>query len=264
MKVALIQLSAASDKAANTAKAAGMVKAALGKGAAFVLLPEIFNFRGNMRDTAALSSAAETIPGPTTKLFATLAKAHKAHILLGSILEKASGKKVYNTSVLLSVDGTIKAKYRKIHLFDAKIGDRIVREADCFYPGRRVATGRVGEFKIGLSICYDLRFADLYGKHRNSKVHVLTAPSCFTQKTGQAHWEVLLRARAIENLAYVLAPNQVGEDFRGMPAYGNSMIVAPWGEVIARGSSDKEEIVYGEISVDKIHEARNILPGIIK
>ncbi len=116
----------------------------------------------------------------------------------------------YNTSVFIDPHGKITAKYRKIHLFDARIGDKIVKEEDCLRAGRRPVTVKVGEFKVGLSICYDLRFPDLYQNYARRGVEILTVPSCFTRKTGEAHWETLLRARAIENLSYVLAPNQVG------------------------------------------------------
>ena len=117
---------------------------------------------------------------------------------------------------------------------------------------------------MGLSICYDLRFPDLYQNYARRGVEILTAPSCFTKKTGEAHWETLLRARAIENLSYVLAPNQTGDDMRGMHAHGHSMIISPWGEIIARGSAEGQEIVFGEINIEEVRKARQILPGIIK
>jgi predicted amidohydrolase len=192
-----------------------------------------------------------------------LAKKHKASFLLGSILEKATYPQAYNTSVLIGPRGKIAAKYRKIHLFDARIGDRIVREADCFRAGRRPATASIGEFKAGLTICYDLRFPGLYQNYARRGVEILTVPSCFTKKTGEAHWEALLRARAIENLSYVLAPNQVGMDARGMQAYGHSMIISPWGEVIASGSGNAEEIIFGEIHMEEVLKARQVLPGIV-
>ena len=183
--------------------------------------------------------------------------------MLGSILEKAPRSHVYNTSVFINSHGTIAAKYRKIHLFDARIGDKIVREAEYFRAGRRSATVSIGEFRIGLSICYDLRFPGLYQQYAQKGVEILTVPSCFTKKTGEAHWETLLRARAIENLSYVLAPGQVGMDARGIEAYGHSMIVSPWGDIIAQGSGTAEEIVFGDIDIKEVSKARNILPGII-
>lgn len=265
MKVALLQLCASQDKAANLAQAIAMSQEALEKGAKFILLPEVFNFRGDSRNKEAFAQAAEKIPGPSVKAFIPLAKRYQASFLLGSIIEKASPHaRAYNSSVFIDEHGTVAAKYRKIHLFDARIGDKIVREADSFQAGCRLATVKAGGFRAGLSICYDLRFPDLYQRYARKGVEILTVPSCFTKKTGEAHWEALLRARAIENLAYVLAPNQVGTDSRGMEAYGNSMIISPWGEILARGSSLGQEIVYGDIRIEEIDKARLILPGIVK
>ncbi len=264
MKIALLQFCADSDKAANLSKALTLSREAIEGGAEFILLPEIFNFRGDSRNKELFTKATEKIPGPTTDAFVPLAKKHHVSFLLGSILEKAPQSLAYNTSVFIGPRGTISAKYRKIHLFDARIGDKMIRESDCFRPGTRPATVKIGEFRAGLSICYDLRFPGLYQNYARKGVEILTVPSCFTKKTGEAHWETLLRARAIENLSYVLAPAQVGMDARGLQAYGHSMIVSPWGEVIACGSAEKEEIIFGEIDIEEVNKARSILPGIIK
>jgi len=263
MKVALLQLCASTDISANIKQALQMAEEALAQKAKFVLLPEVFNFRGKANHKEVFLKAAEKIPGPSSQPFIPLAQKHKAHILLGSLIEKGTATHAYNTSVLIDADGKIAAKYRKIHLFDARIGDKIVRERDCFLEGKKPATVKVDEFRMGLSICYDLRFPDLYQRYSKKGVDILTVPSCFTRKTGEAHWEALLRARAIENLSYVLAPNQIGIDARGMQAHGHSMIISPWGEIIARGSEGVEEIVFGDISLDEVKKARRILPGII-
>lgn len=262
MRIALIQFNAGADKADNIARAFVFVRRAVENGAQFVLLPEIYNFRGDVRNKALVASVSEKIPGVSVGPFMKLARAQGVFILVGSVFEKAPPKAGYNTSVLIDARGRVAAKYRKIHLFDARLGDQTVRESDCFRPGRAGVKTRAGKFTVGLSVCYDLRFPDLYRSYGASGVDVITVPSCFTKETGQAHWEVLLRARAVENLCYVLAPNQVGTDARGIAAYGNSMVVGPWGEVIARGSDDKEEIVYAEIKTEEIKKARAILPGI--
>ncbi len=263
MKVALIQCNASADKTANVAKAVAAVSQAVQAKAKLIVFPEIFSFRGNVRDAKIRQEASETLTGPTVQTFATMARAHKVWIMLGSILEKGSRDKVYNTTVVLNPQGNIEQKYRKIHLFDARIDGTIIKEADCFLPGRREAIVNINGFQAGLSICYDLRFGEFYAKYRAKKVDFICAPSCFTYKTGQAHWEVLVRARAIENLAYVIAPNQVGPDSRGIMAYGSSMIVSPWGEILARGSTDKEEIVFGDVDHHSIKDARDRLPGIV-
>lgn len=263
MKVALLQYSASSDKAANLARALAMSQEALEMKAKFILLPEVFNSRGDTRNKELFAKATERIPGASCNAFIPLAQKYKAAFLLGSVLEKTSSNRAYNTSVFIDSSGGIAAKYRKIHLFDARIGDKMVREADYFLAGRRPVMGKVGEFKVGFSICYDLRFPDLYQHYARKGAEILTVPSCFTRKTGEAHWEPLLRARAIENLAYVLAPNQVGMDARGMQAHGHSMIISPWGEIIAQGSAEGQEIVFGEINLEEVRKARQVLPGIV-
>jgi deaminated glutathione amidase len=264
LKIALLQFCAGSDKAANLSKALAMSQEAIERGATFILLPEVFNFRGDGRNKELIAKAAERIPGPSVDAFIPLAKKYKVLFLLGSILEKAPKARAYNTSVFIDSRGTIAAKYRKIHLFDARIDDKMLREADYLRMGRRLATVKIGEFRMGLSICYDLRFPGLYQNYARRGVEILTVPSCFTKKTGEAHWETLLRARAIENLSYVLAPNQVGIDARGMQAYGHSMIISPWGEILARASGTGEEIIFGEINMREVSKARQVLPGIIK
>ena len=149
MRVALIQLNASANKAENLKKAEGFVEEALNNGASFVLLPEVFYWRGNTRDKAALAQAAEPIPGPVTKAMAALAQKHQAFILIGSMLERAAGRtKVYNTSVLINDKGRITAKYRKIHLFDARIGDKILKESDCFMAGKIPVRAAIKEFKV--------------------------------------------------------------------------------------------------------------------
>jgi len=240
-----------------------MSREAIVRGARFILLPEVFNSRGDTRNKELFAKATEKIPGPSSNIFTSLAREHKVSFLLGSILEKTAQSRAYNTSVVINPRGEITAKYRKIHLFDACIGDRIVKEADCFLPGRRPVTVKIGDFRTGLSVCYDLRFPELYQNYARRGAEILTVPSCFTRKTGEAHWETLLRARAIENLSYVLAPNQVGTDACGMQAHGHSMIISPWGEIVAQGSGETQEIVLGEISLEEVCKARHVLPGIV-
>jgi predicted amidohydrolase len=264
MKIALIQFNANDQKQNNIQRALAFIQEAASKGASWILLPEVFLFRGNLLNKDILASVPEPIPGVTTQLFQDMAKKNNVHILLGSILEQTRSAKPGNTSVAINKNGEIAAKYQKINLFDARVDGKIICEADFFTGGDKEALTAVEEFKVGLSICYDLRFPALYQEYARLGANVLTVPSCFTRITGQVHWETLLRARAIENLCYVLAPNQVGKDARGIEAYGHSMVVSPWGEVIVRGSADKEEIIYADISTEHIIDARAKLPGIIK
>ena len=173
-------------------------------------------------------------------------------------------KKAYNAAVMVNARGEISGKYRKINLFEAQVNGRTIREEKNFLPGKRLFAARVKEFQAGISICYDLRFMELYQQYRRQGCQVFVVPSAFTQKTGRAHWEVLARSRAIENLSYLIGPNQVGTDERGITAYGNSLIVSPWGEVLARASSDKEEIIYAELNMEEIRRVRKILPRLFK
>lgn len=264
MKVAVIQLGATDDKARNLDKAVVFVRRAIGRRARLIVLPEVFIFRGRVRSGADVRAVAETIPGESLRPLMALARKHKVFILAGSIYEKAAAaNKAYNTSVFIDDRGTIRARYRKIHLFEAVLGNKRVREADCFVAGHKVVVARAKGFKIGLSICYDLRFPEMYRKYAASGAHVVCVPSAFTYQTGKAHWEVLLRARAIENRCYVLAPNQVGKSGKGARHYGHSLIVGPWGEILAAASENNEEIIYAQLDFNDIRAARQKLPALL-
>lgn len=260
MKAAVIQFRATNNKERNIKRALEFVQRAVERKAKFILLPEAFNYRGKFSSRGGFGSIAETIPGPSIKPFMDIAGRSKVVLLAGSICEKVPGtKKVYNTSVLINASGKIAAKYRKVHLFDAQIGKVNVRESKDFLAGQRSVVASIGPWKIGLSICFDLRFADVYLKHKKMNVDIVCVPSAFTKMTGQAHWEPLLRARAIENMCYVLAPNQIGEDSKGVVSYGNSMIVSPWGEILVRASGTREEIIFAEMDKRLIRRKRAVL-----
>ena len=265
MKVALIQLNAGPDKKANLRRCCAFVREAAGRGAKFILLPEMFNFRGTLTGPRDVHNAVEKIPGESTQALLDLARTLKRFILAGSLMEKARGKsKAFNTSVLINPAGKIVQRYRKIHLFDAALGKTKVKESNFFLAGAAPVLASVDGFRLGMSICYDVRFPELYRTYGRRGADILAVPSSFTRATGQAHWEVLLRARAIENLCYVLAPGQVGVDGKGVRAHGNSLVVNPWGEVLARGSGHREEIVYADIEHAVLKKSRQILPGIQK
>jgi len=262
MKTAVIQLNAANDKQRNIEKALLFVNRAITQKAKFILLPEAFNFRGKADLRKGYADVAESIPGPSTLPLTAAAKKYKVFILAGSICELVPGrKKVFNTSVLMDDRGKIIAQYRKIHLFDAVIGNVKVKESRRLYNGRTVVMSKIGTWTVGMSICYDLRFPELYQKYARKGAEILCVPSVFTKMTGQAHWETLLRARAIENLCYVLAPNQIGRDGNGVPSYGNSMIIDPWGKILARTSGSKEEIIYATLDKKTLKDRRIMLPG---
>jgi nitrilase len=261
MKTAIIQFNANDDKKRNIERALRWIRQAIGEKAEFILLPEAFNFRGTTDHRRGFKDIAEGFPGPSTIPLMEAAQKNKVTILAGSICEKVPGqRKVFNASVLINSAGHIVAKYRKSHLFRAVIGKTVMDEARYFERGSQAVLTRVGKWSVGMTICYDLRYPEFYRRYGRAGADILCVPSAFTKKTGQAHWEVLLRARAIENLCYVLAPNQIGKDGKGVPSYGHSMIVSPWGEILARASGNREEIIYANLDQGEISKAKKILP----
>jgi len=261
MKIAIIQMRAGADKAQNILKALSFVEAAASHGATFILLPETFWYRGNATAAAIRKDIAEPVYGPSVQVFQRAAQQHACWILLGSIFEHQSQKKkAFNTSVFLSPQGKIVATYRKMHLFRADIGRVKIQETDIFIPGRRRACLNINGWTAGAAICYDLRFSSVFDFYGKKSCAIITVPSCFTYETGKDHWEILLRSRAIEHKCFVLAPNQCGADKRGIRAYGNSMVIDPWGKILARASLNHEEIIWATISQSAVVRARQRLP----
>jgi predicted amidohydrolase len=263
MKVALVQMNSNEDKKRNISRTVQFIKEALTENSQFILLPEVYNYRSPGVDQERINAIVEYIPDESIIPFMEIAKRHKVYILAGSIYEKIDNStKAYNTSILINEEGEITAKYRKIHLFDAIVGNTKIKESDQFIAGTEAVLAKIKKFNAGISICYDLRFPELYRKYFYMGANILCIPSSFTKPTGTAHWEILLRARAIENLCYVLAPNQVGIDNNGVESYGNSMVINPWGEIIARASENNEEIIYCDIHEKQIRFARRRLPSL--
>jgi predicted amidohydrolase len=262
LKVAVVQLSAGSNKAKNVRRAIFLARSAAAKGAKFILLPEIFNARSPIDGKADLLRVVEAIPGPSTRPLIELAARYKIFILAGSILERTASGKAYNTSVLISPQGKITARYRKQNLFDARIGAKTLKESRFILRGGDDVTVDVFGFKVGLSICYDLRFTSMYDRLRKKGAEIICVPSSFTAVTGKAHWEVLLRSRAIENQCYVLAPNQAGRDGKGVKTYGHSMIIDPWGRILRKAGYENERLLTAVLSKKNIVEASKKLPSI--
>jgi predicted amidohydrolase len=259
LTVALVQLDADADVAANVALAADLAEEAALGGARLVALPEYLQFRGS---DDGYRASARPIPGPWTEPFATVARRRAAWILVGSLAETSTDPaRPYNTSVLIGPNGSIAATYRKIHLFDVTVEDGpIDRESNRVSAGDRAVVADVDGVRLGLSICYDLRFPELYRALALAGAEVLTVPANFTERTGRDHWEVLLRARAIENGAYVLAPSQIGGP-AGQPAFGRSMIVDPWGTVVAQ-APDRVAIVRAELDLERVRSIRRQIPAL--
>ncbi len=255
---AAVQMSSGSDKEKNLRLAADLVTEAARKGARLVALPELFSWQGNSRE---ISSASETIPGPTSTYMAGLAATLKIFVLCGSILENNSrGHRPYNTSFLINPAGRIIGMYRKIHLFSVRMPNgTAINEKAAYSAGAGIVTAQTPLGRLGFSICYDLRFPELYRALVDRGATIITVPSSFTFATGKAHWEVLLRARAIENQVYIVAPNQYGKDLQGIRRYGHSMIIDPWGNILA-SQGNGNGVIYAEIDLTLLKQVRHNLP----
>jgi len=253
-------MTSTADVEGNLAAAEGLIAEAAGRGAGFVALPENFGF---LRSTGDPAPDAQTVDGPWVRRLAETARKHHLTLLLGSLPEKSPEPgKVHNTSVLLGPDGAVLAVYRKIHLFDIDLpGLEHLKESREVAPGRDVVVAEAPFGSLGLTICYDLRFPELYRALTRRGARVLAVPSAFTERTGKDHWETLLRARAIENLAYVVAPAQVGVHGKGRSSHGHAMIVDPWGVVIAQ-VPEGEGIALAELDFDRQDRLRRELPAL--
>jgi len=261
MLIAVVQMNSQEDKKKNLQKAEKLIDEAASKGTKVVALPEMFNFLGPGKE---LSSQAENIPGPTIERMSNKAMQYKIYILCGSISEKSTEfDKPFNTSVLIDPQGEIIARYRKIHLFNLEIKeDPLYKESTFIQSGREIVNIDTKLTKFGLSICYDLRFPELYRKLTFNGARVILIPAAFTLHTGKDHWESLIRARAIENQVYIIAPNQIGSHLPGKQCYGKSMIVDPWGIVMSK-ASDKEMVIYAELDLSYQDEIRKELPSLL-
>jgi predicted amidohydrolase len=255
-----VQMTSTADRARNLDTALRLVGEAADLGAKLVALPENFAYMGPEEGRLA---GAETIEGPTLGALRELARRRRIFVLAGSISEKVDvPKKTANTSVLIADDGAIVAAYRKIHLFDVNIPDGArYAESEGVVPGDKAVVAPTSLGRIGLTVCYDLRFPELFRKLASLGAEVITIPAAFTLFTGKDHWEVLVRARAIENLAYVIAPAQVGRHSANRQTFGNAMIVDPWGVVLAR-CPDGEGVCVAPFRRERIEQTRAELPAL--
>ena len=226
-----------------------------------VAFPEVFAVRGSDADYRA---AAQTLDGsedgPVVTWLTNLSRRLGAWVLAGSVIERA-GKNFFNTSLLFNPEGVVSASYRKIHLFEAKLDSgQVVRERDIYEAGDKPVMADVSGWLCGMAICYDLRFPELFRRYAVRGAGLFTVPSNFTQNTGKDHWEILLRARAVENQSFVVAPNQCGKNpVTGVASYGNSLIVGPWGEVLAR-AADSECVITAGLDPAEISRTRGRIP----
>jgi predicted amidohydrolase len=233
MRVGVIQMRSVDDVAANLAAARALVGEAARAGAEWIALPENFAF---MRREGLAFPCAQGLGGEIVGTLRGLAREHRAWILGGTFPEAAEAGRVHNTSVMVSPDGGVEAVYRKIHLFDVDLreqGGSAFQESASIAPGKEIVVAKTGFGAVGLSVCYDLRFPELYRRHAEAGARFLAVPSAFAKETGRDHWEVLLRARAIENQCFVIAPAQWGQHTPERASHGRSLAVDPWGVVLA-------------------------------
>ncbi len=258
MRVAVVQLNSNGEKARNLAAAERLVREAAADGAELVALPEKWNL---LADGERLAAEAEPLDGPSLTAARSWARTLGIHLLAGSISERAE-EKAFNTSVLIGPDGEDVATYRKIHMFDVDAGGVSHRESAHEQAGTEVVTAPLGEQLIlGLAVCYDLRFPELFRILALRDARLIALPSAFTLATGRDHWEVLLRARAIENQVFVVAPNQVGKAPPHYESFGRSAIVDPWGVVLAT-APDEECFVAADLDLAAQDHLRDSLPSL--
>jgi deaminated glutathione amidase len=260
IRVACVQMTSRAHKAANLETAERLVAQAAATGADVVVLPEKWNAIGT---TEELHAAAEPLEGgESVEAMAGWARHHGITLVGGSITERREGRdKLSNTSLVFDSDGRLAATYRKIHLFDVEVGGVVYRESEAEEPGGEPVVVSVEDWGLGLSVCYDVRFPELYRILALEGAELVTVPAHFTTPTGRDHWHVLLRARAIENQCYVAAAAQVGETLPGKPAYGRSLIVDPWGTVLAQ-APDVETVIAAELDRVRLEEIRAKLPSL--
>ena len=261
MRAAAVQLQSTEDRDRNLEDADLLTRRAAADGAELVVLPERLDIRGSAADYAA---GAETLEGRAVTWARDTARELGIDIVAGSVAERREGReRVANTSVHVGPDGELKAVYRKIHMFDVEVGGVEYRESEHSEPADEIVVSETAQgLGLGLTICYDLRFPELYRILTLRGARIIAIPAAFTRVTGEAHWEILLRARAIENQVFVVAPGQGNRPGPEGDSYGNSMILDPWGEVLARAGGEGEAFVAADLDLARQDEIREKLPSL--
>jgi predicted amidohydrolase len=263
LDVAAIQLSSQDSLGENLTACAGLVEAAAERGAKLVVLPENFAFMGEDKERRGMAETMGDVNAPIQRAIADIARRNAVHVVAGGMPEKSEdAARPFNTCAVFDPNGTLVSSYRKIHLFDVDLEDGTsLRESSTTTAGQLPVVLRIGSFNIGLSICYDLRFPELYRELVTAGAEILLVPSAFTLHTGKDHWHVLLRARAIEAQCYVVAAAQFGKHPFGRSTYGHSLIADPWGTVIAE-ASDGLGFALGTVDAGKLTSVRSSLPSL--
>lgn len=264
-KIAAIQMTATDDVDHNLQKATQWIEEAAQGGAQFVMLPEDFGFIGK-QDTDKLKIAEPFGQGVIQSALASVAQKHQIWLHGGSLPIRVpqDPNKVFNTSLIWDSQGQVVARYDKIHLFDVTLNEDAKHqycESDVVFPGSKIVCVDTPVGVLGMSVCYDLRFPELYRVLTKAGANILLVPAAFTKVTGQAHWEVLLRARAIENFCFVIAANQVGTHANQKDTYGSTMVINPWGEILAR-MPEGEGVLMAEIELEDIKRHRQRIPAL--
>jgi len=260
MRVAAVQLNSTDEVDRNLEVAERLVRAAAADGAELIALPEKWTLLGS---ADALRAGAEPLDGPSLRAARSWAGELGVHLLAGSVAERVEGQdQLSNTSVLVDPSGTDLAVYRKIHMFDVEVEGTTYRESETEQAGDEIVTASAGELELGLTVCYDLRFPELYRILAVRGAEAITIPSAFTAPTGRAHWEILLRARAIENQVFVIAPDQVGKAPPHYESFGHSAIVDAWGTVLAMADADEECFVAADLDLELQERVRATLPSL--
>ena len=256
---AAIQMSSTTDKEENKGTAEALIREAASAGAQLVALPELWSCHGLDK---VYRENAEPVPGPTTDFLGDLARELGVYLLGGSILEgRRDSERLSNTSTFFDPSGEMTAVYRKIHLFDVKVSDKEYLESANIAPGSEIVAAKAGRATLGLSVCYDVRFPELYRLLALRGAEILAVPAAFTLQTGKDHWEILLRARALENQAFVVAPAQWGQKADGRWTYGRSMIVDPWGTILAT-CPDRDGYALATLDLDYLDRFRTEFPAL--
>ncbi|MBX3489298.1 carbon-nitrogen hydrolase family protein [Parvibaculum sp.] len=259
---ALVQMRAGRDVAVNIADVSGLVSEAAAQGADFVMTPEMTSLL-ETKSERLFANTFEEKDDPALAALRALAAAKKIWLLIGSLPVKISPQKLANRSFLIAPDGGVAARYDKIHMFDVDLeGGESYRESKNFEPGRAAVIADLPWGRLGMTVCYDLRFPQLYRALAQAGAGFLTVPAAFTRQTGEAHWHTLLKARAIETGCYVFAPAQGGKHECGRETFGHSLVIAPWGEIVAEAAHDAPCVVLAEIDTARIAEARGRVPSL--
>lgn len=263
LRAACLQLNSGNDLDANLAAVKAMVGEAAGAGAQFILMPEyalMMDGSGRVMRERALDPHG----APALGELQGLARELQVWMLAGSLTVRLDGGdgRIANRSVLIAGDGKIAATYDKIHMFDVTLPDgKVIRESSAYRPGAAAVVADTPWGKLGMTVCYDLRFAHLYRALAKAGARFIAVPSSFQRQTGKAHWQVLLRARAIENECFILAPAMCGDHPGSRQTYGHSLVVDPWGEIVAEGG-EMPQIVYADINPARVDEVRRMMPAL--